>query len=204
MSSPWAPANASTSQVTFPPPTTFTPLPTFTPPPTGGKFTRPSRRWPWAVVGLFAVVGLAAGVASSVTYLATQGDRGALPSTAPAPSAPPAPQSTATEAVAAKKNLCQVFDLSVRGQTGQGGLRMEGQLNVSAVLRSLNSASAVQNALIPSVPDEIATAAKKYVSITLDQTTAAMGNSPTSEVNRLTDSRNEAQNVLLDACGLPR
>ncbi len=81
---------------------------------------------------------------------------------------------------------------------------MEGQLNVPAVLRSLNSASAVQNALIPSVPQEIAAAAKEYISTTLAQTTAAMSNALTSEVNRLTDVRNEASNALLDACGLPR
>lgn len=202
MSSPWS-KNAPSSPVTFPPPPA-----TFTPPPlplsASGIPTRPRRRWPLAVAALFVVVGLAAGVASAVTYVAMQGDRGTLPPVAPPPSTPTAPQFAASEVTAAKKNLCQVFDLSVRGQTGQGGLRVEGQLNVPAVLRSLNSASAVQNALIPSVPQEIAAAAKEYISTTLAQTTAAMSNALTSEVNRLTDVRNEASNALLDACGLPR
>jgi hypothetical protein len=35
-------------------------------------------------------------------------------------------------------------------------------------------------------------------------TTAAMGNTPTSEVNRLTDVDADAINGLVDACGLPR
>jgi len=72
------------------------------------------------------------------------------------------------------------------------------------VLRALNSASVVQNALVPAVPSDIAAAARIYVSATLDQTTAAMGNTPTSEVNRLTDVRNDAMYSLLDACGLAR
>lgn len=200
-SSPWARGGASSPMI-FPPPT-----PIFTPPPplSGGNSTRPRRRWLLAAAGLVAIVGLSAGVASAVTYMATQGDRGALPLTAPPPAAPPpTPQFSATETAAAKKNLCQIFDLSVRGQSGQGGLRVEGQLNVPAVLRSLNSAVTVQNALTPAIPREIASAAQNYVNITLGQTTAAMGNSLTSEVNRLTDSRNDAQNALLDACGLPR
>ena len=42
------------------------------------------------------------------------------------------------------------------------------------------------------------------VEAALDQTTAAMGNTLTPDVNRLTDVRNDAINGLLDACGLPR
>ena len=44
------------------------------------------------------------------------------------------------------------------------------------VLRAMNSASAVQNALVPAVPPDVASAARKYISATLDTTTAAMGN----------------------------
>jgi len=83
-------------------------------------------------------------------------------------------------------------------------LRVGGQLNIPAVLRSLNSATAVQNAIVPALPEDVASAAKKYISTTLDQTTAAMGNASTSEGNRLTDIRNEATYSLLDTCGLPR
>ena len=72
------------------------------------------------------------------------------------------------------------------------------------LLRALNSASAVQNALVPAVPPDVAAAARKYINSTLDVTTAAMGNTSTSEVNRLTDVDADAINGLVDACGLPR
>ena len=66
----------------------------------------------------------------------------------------------------------------MRGQEGQGGFRVEGNLNVPMVLRAVNSAAAVQNALVPAVPPDVASAARKYISATLDVTTAAMGNTP--------------------------
>ncbi|GLB86126.1 hypothetical protein [Mycobacterium kiyosense] len=81
---------------------------------------------------------------------------------------------------------------------------MEGNLNIPVVLRALNSASVVENALIAAVPAEVSAPARSYISATLDQTTAAMGNTSTSEGNRLTDVRNDAMFSLLDACGLPR
>ena len=43
------------------------------------------------------------------------------------------PQFSAADAAAAKANLCQVFDTSVRGQEGQGGLRVQGNLNLPIV-----------------------------------------------------------------------
>ncbi len=81
---------------------------------------------------------------------------------------------------------------------------MEGKLNVPIALRAVNSASVVENALIPAVPAEITVAARAYVSATLQATTAAMGNTPTPELNRLNDISNDAINTLLDSCGLPR
>jgi hypothetical protein len=162
--------------------------------------------WLPAALALLAVVVVSAGVGSAVTYLAMRGDHLTSPTTqpsGPAP-APAAPQVSTADADAAKQNLCHVFDVSVRGQEGQGGFRVEGNLNVPVVLRALNSTSAVQNAMVPAVPPDVAAAARKYVGATLDQTTAAMGNTPTSEVNRLTDVRNNATYALLDACGLPR
>jgi hypothetical protein len=72
------------------------------------------------------------------------------------------------------------------------------------VLRAVNSATAVQNALVRAVPPNVASAARKYISSTLDETTAAMGNTPTPEVNRLNDVRTDAIFALVDACGLPR
>ena len=61
----------------------------------------------------------------------------------PTPSpAPATPQFSPSEVDTAKQHRCQVFDVSVRGQEGQGGLRVEGNLNVPMVLRTLNSATA--------------------------------------------------------------
>jgi hypothetical protein len=129
----------------------------------------------------------------------------ASPSQTASPSpAPAAPQFSSNEVDAAKQHLCHVFDVSVRGQEGQGGLRVEGNLNVPVTFRAVNSAMAVQNALVPAVPADVASAAAKYISTTLDTTTAAMGNPPASEVNRLTDLRNDATDSLLDVCGLAR
>jgi hypothetical protein len=208
-SSPWSRAGAPSG--TLPPP----PTPPIPAPPTGAPLTsvfpqgpKPRRRgWLWIALGLALVIVASAATGSLVTFAAMHNatQSAAQPSSAPpaSPSAP-TPQVSAADASAAKDHLCKVFDTSVRGQEGQGGLREQGNLNLPVVLRALNSASAVQNALVPSVPPETATAARKYIGATLDQTTAAMGNTLTPEVNRLTDVRNDAINDLLDACGLPR
>jgi hypothetical protein len=159
------------------------------------------------VLALALVIGLSAAVGSAVTYVAMRHDHASTPASPQtvSPSAPATPQFNPAEVAAAKQNLCQVFDVSVRGQEGQGGVRVAGGgVNVPIVVRAMNSASAVQNALVPAVPSDVASAARRYISTTLDQTTAAMGNDPTSEVNRLTDVRNDATNALVDVCGLPR
>ncbi len=148
-------------------------------------------------------MGVSAAVASALTMALRKDNVAAPPPPVPVSSSA-APQFSAADATAAKNHLCQVFDVSVRGQEGQGGLRVQGNLNMPVVVRALNSASAVQNTLVPAVPPDVAAAARKYVTATLDQTTAAMGNTPTSEGNRLTDVRNDAIEALLDVCGLPR
>jgi hypothetical protein len=211
MTAPWA--REASPSVTLPPPPAPTrqgpplPPPVGTPVPVGFSPPRRLRRWPWAVLALLVAVVVSAAVGSTVTYLATHGDNPAPAPTQPsaaAPSAPAVPQVSPGDAAAAKQNLCQVFDVSVRGQQGKGGFRVEGNPNVPMLLRALNSTSAVQNALVPAVPPDVAAAARKYISTTLDVTTAAMGNTPTSEVNRLTDVDADAINGLVDACGLPR
>jgi hypothetical protein len=169
-------------------------------------FRPPRRRLPWGRKVLALL--LAAAVGSTVTYVAMRNDGApSTPSsrhTASPSSAPATPQFSRTEADAAKQHLCQVLDVSVRGQEGQGGLRVQGNLNVPVVLRAVNSATAVQNALAPAVPPDVALAARKYISSTLDETTAAMGTAPTPVVNRLNDVRTDAIFALVDACGLPR
>lgn len=154
------------------------------------------------------VVILAAAVGSVVTYLGQGSNQASTPASPQTVTVSPAPtkaESSPAELAGAKDNLCRAFDISVRGQEGQGGVRVEGGgVNLPMVLRALNSASAVQNALTAAVPPDVASAARKYIGTTLDQTTAAMGTVPTSEVNRLTDVRNDAINSLVDVCGLPR
>lgn len=206
-SSPWS--REASPSVTLPPPA---PPPTQPPPgPPHAVQIQPQQKrgrlWAWAALALLVVVGVSGGVSAAITYIALDGARSPSSSTPPsvaAPSSPTAPRFSAAETAAAKAHLCQTFDVSVRGQEGQGGLRVEGKVNVPIVLRALNSASVVQNALVPAVPSDVAAVARKYVSTTLDATTAAMGNTPTSEVNRLNDISNDATNALLDACGLPR
>lgn len=185
------------------------PAPSWLPPPTPaggpGPAGAPRRRRGWAApaLRLLLTVGVSAATAATVTYIAMRSDHG-VPS-APQPSAAPAPQFTDAEVAAAKDHLCQVFELSVRGQEGKGGVRVEGgDVNTPIVMRAMNSVSAVENAIAPAVPAQIVSATRKYIGATLDQTTAAMGNTPTSEVNRLTDVRNDAIYALVDACGLPR
>jgi hypothetical protein len=212
-SSPWA--RAGSPSVTLPPPPgPPPPAPTGTVPPAAVPFPSGlpqapiSRRrlWPWAIVGLLLAIVVSAATGSLVTFAAMRNGTGssAQASAASPTSTQAAPQYSSNDAAAAKAHLCQVFDVSVRGQQGKGGMRVEGNLNVPLVLRSVNSALAVQTALVPATPAEVASAARNYVQATLDLTTAAMGNTSTAEGNRLNDISNDAINALLDACGLPR
>ena len=66
------------------------------------------------------------------------------------------PQFSAAEQNAAKQQLCHIFDISARGQRGQGGMRVNGEVNVPLLLRTVNSVIAVENALTPAVPKDLA------------------------------------------------
>ena len=134
MTAPWA--REASPSVTLPPPPAPTrqgpplPPPVGTPVPVGFSPPRRPRRWPWAVLALLVTVVVSAAVGSTVTYLATHGDNPAPAPTQPsaaAPSAPAVPQVSPGDAAAAKQNLCQVFDVSVRGQQGQGGVPSRGE-----------------------------------------------------------------------------
>lgn len=216
--SPWSKQSSPSATLPGPPPQTIPPQPTqTTPPPAGPQWaappgpmppTRPRRTIkPWVVAGALLAVAVSAAVGSGTTLLWTAHERQSAPTTSAAPtpqSAPPTPQFSPQEVAAAKDRLCRTFDVSVRGQEGQGGLRNQGNLNVPLVLRSVNSALAVQVALVPAVPEDVANAARTYITTELDATTAVMGNTPAEGVNRLTEISNDAINKLLDVCGLPR
>jgi hypothetical protein len=120
---------------------------------------------------------------------------------ATAPTATPA--FSAADQAAAKQQLCHVFDVSVRGKEGQGGVVNNGELNVPLVLRKVNSVLAVQNALTPATPPEVAAAARKYVDTSMELTTAAMSNASIDELTRLTNNGNDATYAFADLCGLP-
>lgn len=205
-SSPWS--REASPSATVPPPTPTQPPPG--PPHQAQVRPQPtrSRFWVWVPLALLLVVAVSGGVSAAITYFALNGARSSSttqPSAAPTSSTTTTPRFSAAEIANAKGNLCQVFDISVRGQEGQGGVRVAGgDVNLPMALRALNSVSAVQDALVPAVPTDVSAAARSYVKATLDQTTAAMGNSSTSEVNRLTDVRNNTIFALVDACGLPR
>lgn len=200
MSSPWSRDAPSMSPVTLsPPPAPFGASPAL--PPAPGD-TPPNRRrgWPWVVAALVAL-SVFAGIGCAITYLVMRDNKPAVPAKAQPPFT--APQFSAADIAAAKDRVCHAFEISI-GRESKGGFRVQGQLNVPSTLQSVSSALAVLNALSPAVPPEINTAAHRYVDATLDVTTAAMGGTPTSEVNRLTDLSNTALDTLADVCGIPR
>jgi hypothetical protein len=196
--SPWAaPPETGPQQAVFPPPPSSIPpqsgpaVPPVPPPRTS------RRRFPWLLIGGAVVILIAVIAATAaVTYALT---RNTNVSNVTAP-----PQFGAADQTTAKQQLCRVFDVSARGQRGQGGVRVNGEVNVQLVLRTVNSVVAVQNALTPAVPQDVGDAARKYIDTSLELTTAATGDTPADELNRLTDVSNEATYSFADACGLRR
>jgi hypothetical protein len=125
------------------------------------------------------------------------------PRPAAAPTAPAAPQYSAAEQGSAKQSVCQAFDAGERGNADQGGVVIEGKLNVPIVLRMVNSVVAVQNALTPATPTDVSDAAHKYLTTNTDLTTAALANKPVDELIDLTKTSNNAIDSFADVCGLP-
>lgn len=176
----------------------------FAPPPPGSP-----RRWVLiGMVGALLVVAIAA--TAAITYaLSHSSDSPPTPSAEPAltgPSASSAPTPTYSQAeqAAAKAKLCHVFEVSVRGKEAQGGVVVNGDLNVPLVLRKVNSVVAVQNALTPAIPESLKSAVEKYVDTSMDLTTSALGDTPIDELRRLTEVGNEATYALADECGVSR
>jgi hypothetical protein len=146
---------------------------------------------------LIAVIAATA----AVTYAVARNTN--APNAAASTGTPAPPQFTAADQAAAKQRVCHVFDISVRGQQGQGGLRLNGDLNIPVMLRRVNSVVAVENALTGATPSDVADAARKYIDTSLDVTTAATGNVSVDDGNQLNDIANKAIDALADVCGLP-
>jgi hypothetical protein len=179
------------------PPQSGPPFPPVAPPP------RPPRRLRWLLIGGVVVLLIAVIAATAaVTYAVARNTN--APNTTPLTATPASQQFSAADQAAAKKQLCHIFDVSAGDQRGRGGMRVNGDVNVPLLLRTVNSAVAVQNALTPAVPEEVAQPAHRYIDSTLEMTSAAAGTSPAEELNRLTDEANNAVYALVDACGLPR
>lgn len=119
-----------------------------------------------------------------------------------------APPTSPRRRVKARQLVCEVFDRSARGQGKSGPLVLEnGDANVPSVVRKLGSVAAVEHALTPPTPSEVAAAAHRYIDAQLDLVTAAMAYvapDPIDEVNRLTAAANDATKAFGETCGLPR
>lgn len=206
--SPWAapPETGPQQAAVFPPPPgavppqSGPPAQPVTPPP-----RQPRRRRPWLLIGGAVVVLIAviAGTAA-VTYAVARNTSSSNSTPPPTASPTPAsPQPSASDQDAAKQRVCRVFDISLRGQEGKGGLVVNGELNIPIMLRRVNSVVAVENALTVETPSDVADAARRYIDTSLDVTTAATGNVPVDEGNKLNDVANKAIDALANVCGLP-
>jgi hypothetical protein len=194
--SPWAPSETGPQQAPVYPPTPPQAGPPVPPPP-----RPPRRRQPWLLIG-GAVVLLIAVIAATAAFTYAVTRNADAPRASPATPVPA--QFSASDQAAAKQTICEVFDLSVRGQQDQGGVRINGQPNLPLMLRSLNSVVAIQNALTPAVPQDVAAAARRYIDANLKLTTATTGVTAIEEVNRLNAAANDATFAFADACGLQR
>ena len=171
-------------------------------PPASPASPSPRRRIPWLLIcgAIIVLISVIVSTAAITYAVARNNSAAGVPQQSSTTT-----QSTyaAADQTAAKKRLCDTFDMATRGQKGQGGLVTNGQVNLPAAVRSLNGITAIQNAITPAVPADVAAAAKKYIDANLDLTTAALGNASIEEGNRLNDNANNATSALADTCGLP-
>lgn len=173
------------------------------PPP--GAAPRRRRRWVLVLAGMITVIALMAATAA-ITYVLSshtganttaQGTPGAVESAAPSA----APASSAAERASAKQQVCSVFYTSTFGQERAGLLVENGEPNVQMVLRKLGSVVAVEHAIAPATPNEVAAAARRYIDAQLDLITPTMGQASADELNRLIEAANSATYALADLCG---
>lgn len=152
---------------------------------------RPWRRWAGLAAALAATIALSA----TATYTLTR----------------PAPREEATvpvsdsDAAAATEQLCGVFRAATKNQSDKrSGVFINGELNVANVLRALNGAVALENALSPAVPADLAAATRTYITQSLDLTTAATAGETIERLTELTIAGNETAVEIADLCEIPR
>ena len=104
----------------------------------------------WVILTAAFVASVAA--TAGITYALVRGNG--------APTPPPAAHSGPEEQTAAKARLCEVFDISTQDPRVRPPIFDSEGMNVPLVLRRLNGAVAVQNALTPAVPEAIANSAQ--------------------------------------------
>lgn len=195
MGSPW-----HSSPQAQPPQGYWQPDPSGQPPPQvpPGKGSPTTRRW--GVVVAVAALNVASVAAAAAIAYAVASNTASGSNTSPVPAAPTDIQA---DSAATKSKVCAAFDQNTSGTQGQGGLVNDGQLNMPAVLRAVNGAVAVQAVLTPAAGPDLYAAAGKYISATMDMTSAALAGKPIEDINRSKDVANTAIFALADVCGLP-
>jgi hypothetical protein len=161
----------------------------------------PPQRRRWGLVAVLIAVNIGS-IAAAATIAYAIG-RDSAPAQADPPTAAASPKVSAADAAAAKDKVCRAVDAGQRGIAADGGVVTNGDLNVPTVLRKLNMVVAVNNSLSPAVPSDVSDAAQKYVSSSIDLTTAALAHAPVDQLVELTKTGNAAVDALFDTCGLP-
>jgi hypothetical protein len=158
--------------------------------PAAGGPPWPTRRGRRGAV-LAAVFTATAALTAGTTYALTR-----------TPATGPSPVGLSTDQAQAREHLCAVFDTATNNQKGKGGVMAGGTLNVPVVLRDVNRAVALRDALSPVVPADLAAATRTFITATLDLTTAATAGEPLPVLRSLTAAANDGANAVADLCGL--
>ena len=173
------------------PPPSYGQQPPFVPPPARGGMGK------WAAFAGVLVAAIAG--TAGITYALVR------PSDNRPAAEPSATQANSADQDAAKKHLCEVFDVSTQDPVDRPPIANADGMNVPLVVRRLNSAVAVQSALTPAIPEDIAAKARTFIEKTLAMTSAAGSavlKSP--EVNERIADYNRAYLALSASCGIPR
>ena len=168
--------------------------------PAGAPAPAPAPRR-WGLVAVVVAVNVASIAAAAAIAYSVGRDSAPVKSGAPSTVAA-SPNVSEADAAAAKDKVCHAVDAGERGAPGQGGVVVNGDLNMPFVVRKLNTIVAVQNSLSPAVPTDVSEAAKKYLATATDLTTAALGHASIDQLTQLTNTGNTALYAVLDTCGI--